>query len=276
LKEKFISPLADFIVKDVFGTQKNIGNTERLLKAVLDLDAAEYKSMKIVDPHLHRRFKKDKLGVVDIKINTRSGKVLHIEVQVNPDRDLISRGMYYNDRLVVDQIGAGKWYKTIRRSISVIILNFTLLKDEPPDRYKNVYRFLNMESHRPLSDLQEIIILELPKVPWEDDGTGLWPWLKYFKCETMEDLTMLAKEHEEVSDAVWQIRRMSPLRAIREMIFEYEDAKRIKMGQDAYVREEGREEGREQGREQGYQEAEAKYQEQIRRLEEENRRLRGE
>jgi hypothetical protein len=64
---------------------------------------------------------------------------------------------------------------------------------------------------------------------------------------------------------------MSPIRAIREMIFEYEDAKRLRMGQDAYVRE------------QGYKEAETKYQEQIRqeqeqirRLEEEVRRLRGE
>jgi hypothetical protein len=74
---------------------------------------------------------------------------------------------------------------------------------------------------------------------------------------------MLARKHKEVSDAVWQVRRMSPIRAIREMIFEYEDAKRLRMGQDAYVRE------------QGYKEAEAEYQEQIRRLEEEVRRLRG-
>jgi predicted transposase/invertase (TIGR01784 family) len=105
------------MVKNVFGTQKNIGNTERFLKAVLDFDPADYKSMKIVDPHLHRRWKKDKMGIVDIKINTASGKVLHIEVQVNPGRDFIPRGLYYNDRLVVDQVGAGKRYKTIRRSI---------------------------------------------------------------------------------------------------------------------------------------------------------------
>jgi hypothetical protein len=48
------------MVKDVFGTQKNIGNTEGFLRAALDLDPAEYTSMKIVDPHLHRRWKWDK------------------------------------------------------------------------------------------------------------------------------------------------------------------------------------------------------------------------
>jgi hypothetical protein len=84
----------------------------------------------------------------------------------------------------------------------------------------------------------------------------------------MEELNMLAKKHKEVSDAVWQVRRRSPIRAIREMIFDYEDGKRLQMSRDAYVREEGHE--------QGYKEAEAKYQEQIRQLEEENRRLRGE
>jgi predicted transposase/invertase (TIGR01784 family) len=259
------------MVKDVFGTQKNIGNTEGFLKAVLDLDPTEYRSMKIVDPHLHRRWKWGKMGVVDIKINTASGKVLHIEVQVNPDKDFIPRGLYYNDSLVVDQVGIGKRYKMIRRSISITIANFTLLKDEPPDRYKNVFRFLNTVSHKPFTDLQEIVILELPKVPDEDDGTALWPWLKFFKCQTTEELTMLAKKHKEVSDAVWQTRRMSPIKAIRELIFEYEDAKRLRMGQDAYVWD------------QGYKEAETKYQEQIRQeqeqirqLEEEVRRLRGE
>jgi predicted transposase/invertase (TIGR01784 family) len=173
MKEKFISPLADFIVKDVFGTQKNIRNTEGLLKAVLDLDPAEYRSMKIVDPHLHRRWKKDKLGVVDIKISTASGKVLHIEVQVNPDRNFIPRSLYYNDRLVVDQVGSRDRYKVIMRSISVMVVNFTLLKNEAPDRYRNVYRFLNTVSHEPFTDLQEIVILELKKVPEEDDGTEL-------------------------------------------------------------------------------------------------------
>jgi isoaspartyl peptidase/L-asparaginase-like protein (Ntn-hydrolase superfamily) len=80
----------------------------------------------------------------------------------------------------------------------------------------------------------------------------------------MEELVMLARKHPEVAGAVRQVRRMSPIRAIRELIFEYEDARRIRNGRDRYARE------------QGYQEAEAKYLEQIRQLEEENRRLRGE
>jgi hypothetical protein len=90
----------------------------------------------------------------------------------------------------------------------------------------------------------------------------------------MEELEMLAIKHPEVTGAVEQVRRMSPVRALRELIFEYEDARCLRMGQDAYVREEGRAQGYKEA-EGKYQEAEAKHTERIRQLEEENRRLRG-
>jgi hypothetical protein len=65
------------------------------------------------------------------------------------------------------------------------------------------------------------------------------PWLKYFKRETMEEMNMLAKRHPEVAGAVRQIRRISPIRAIRRMIFKYEDGRHIQAGQEKYAREQG-------------------------------------
>jgi hypothetical protein len=126
-----------------------------------------------------------------------------------------------------------------------------MLPEEAPGRYRNTYQFLNTLSHKAFTDLQEVIILELPKVPEEDDGSGLWPWLQYFKCRTEEELSMLVKKRLELERAVQQYRRMSPLRRIRIALFEYEDAQRIRRGRDR------------QAREAGFQEAEAKYQEQL-------------
>jgi predicted transposase/invertase (TIGR01784 family) len=230
------------MVKGVFGTQKSIENTAGLLKAVLDLDSGEYKSLQIVDPHLRRRWKKDKMGIVDIRINTSSGKVLHIEVQVGFDPDMIPRTLFYNGRLLTEQVGAGDPYRKIRRTITIVIADHILLPDEAQDRYRNVYRFLNTVSYKAFTDLQELIIIELPKVPEQDDGTSLWPWLQYFKCKTQEELDMLAKNYPEIEPAVRRFRHFSPVRAIRDMIFEYEDARRIRAGRDAYAREQGQKE----------------------------------
>ena len=54
------------------------------LKAVLDLPAEDYERLTVVDPNLDREFIEDKLGVLDVKVNTSSGKVIDIEVQVKP------------------------------------------------------------------------------------------------------------------------------------------------------------------------------------------------
>jgi predicted transposase/invertase (TIGR01784 family) len=107
------------------------------------------------------------------RINTASSKVIHIEVQVVPNRDFIPRTLFYQGRKVVDQIGRGKPYRAIKRTFTILLLDFTLLHEEPPDRYKNVFRFLNTISHKAFTDLEEIVTLELPKVPEEDDGTAL-------------------------------------------------------------------------------------------------------
>jgi predicted transposase/invertase (TIGR01784 family) len=247
----FIPPLADFMVKEVFGHQKVIENTAAFLKAVLDLNPKEYRSLRIVNPNLRRRWRKAKAGTVDIRINTVSGKVLHIEAQARPDSDMRHRTVFYQTGLVSEQIGSGDDYWKIQRTISIVIANYVMLPEEAPGRYRNTYQFLNTLSHRPFTDLQEVIILELPKVPEEDDGSSLWPRLQYFKCRTEGELSMLVKKHPEMERVVQQYRRISPLRRIRIALFEYEDAQRIRRGRDRQAREEG------------FKEAEAKYEEQL-------------
>jgi hypothetical protein len=54
MKTKFISPLNDFVVKCIYGDQKNIGNTEGFLKTVLDLPPEEYGGLTVIDPFLKR------------------------------------------------------------------------------------------------------------------------------------------------------------------------------------------------------------------------------
>ena len=100
-----LSPTNDFVFKKVFGNNKTV--LEDFLKAVLDLPGEEYKDLKVIDSCLNREFIEDKLGVLDIKINTASGKVIDVEVQVKPQRFIWKRMLFYTSKMVVEQMQAG-------------------------------------------------------------------------------------------------------------------------------------------------------------------------
>jgi hypothetical protein len=123
--------------------------------------------------------------------------------------------------------------------------------------------------------LQKIVIIELRKLPVEDDGTALWPHLKFLACKTEEEMAMLASKYPEVKGAVKEYRRLTLREEIRWFIDDLNDARRVRKAREAYVRDEGKELGYNQAAAE-YREQLAARDEQIRRLEEENRRLRGE
>ncbi len=52
----------------------------------------------------------------------------NVELQVVPYGDLIERIVYYNDRLYARQIKSGEDYSSLHRSITILIIDFTLEK----------------------------------------------------------------------------------------------------------------------------------------------------
>jgi predicted transposase/invertase (TIGR01784 family) len=294
---QFISPLNNDIVRAVFGDQKNIRNAEALLKPLIGIPPEDFVGMRVVQPTLFRRWRKDKEGILDLRyvVNSGSGakpgepgpeRIIHVEVQINPFRAMIPRILYYQARMITDQIHSGEGFERIHQVISVILLDYNMLSDK---RYLRTIEWCDTESGEPFTNLQKIIIVELKKMPRKDDGTAAWPHLRYFTCKTKEEMTMLASNHSEVQGAVQEYRRLTMLEHVRMIIDEVNDDRRVRKAREAYVREEGLE--------QGYNKAAAEYQgqlaakseqlaakseqlaardEQIRQLEEELRRLRGE
>ena len=78
MRREILPAKSDIIFKLLFGDERNIDLLTDLLKSVLDLPEDEYDEVKIVDPHLLREFDDDKLGILDVKVKTTSGKVIDI------------------------------------------------------------------------------------------------------------------------------------------------------------------------------------------------------
>jgi predicted transposase/invertase (TIGR01784 family) len=76
---------SDVLFRIFFGDERNREFLIGFLKSVLRIPEDDYEEIEIVDPHLLREFDGDKLGIIDIKLHTKSKKTVHIEIQVLSD-----------------------------------------------------------------------------------------------------------------------------------------------------------------------------------------------
>ncbi|MDR0445599.1 MAG: Rpn family recombination-promoting nuclease/putative transposase [Oscillospiraceae bacterium] len=168
--------------------------------SVLRLPQNEFDSLAIIDPNLPREFEDDKLGILDVKLKLKSGKIIDIEIQVKSLPHLRERVIFYTSKMVTEQIRSGNDYGIIKPVVTIIIADFTLFDTD--SAYHHRFELYDKEHSVLFSDLMGVHILELPKLPETDDNTDLWEWLKFIKSDDMEELEMLAQRSPTLSKAV--------------------------------------------------------------------------
>ena len=84
--------------------------------------------MTVVDPYLKKESKDDKYGILDVRVHTRSGQVIHVEIQVWPIPDMKERSVFYQARMITEQISSGQDYSVIKRVVSIIITDFEIIQ----------------------------------------------------------------------------------------------------------------------------------------------------
>ena len=249
-KKLFISPLDDYVFKEIFGEQRNIENTAAFLKTLLDIPEEEYGELSVKNPGLGMIFKKGKTGAVDVKLTTKSGKIIHIELQVEKKANIKNRIQYYGARLIGDQLKWGDDYNQLNNVVSIIICDHKLL--EEGTSYINIFELKN-EQNKSFSNLYKLIILELPKIPDKKDR-DVWPWMRFLKCEREEELDMLAYVFPELKKTIACIREMSLIEIFREIQFHRNLAKIDEKNLKAQWKEDGYTEGRAEGLTMGHAE----------------------
>jgi predicted transposase/invertase (TIGR01784 family) len=174
-----LPPINDWIFKLLFGDERHKDNTVALLRSFLDLPDEDF-DISFMDTTLKPEAEEDKTGIVDIKLKTAGGKIIDVEIQVNPFPELGKRISFYKSKLVVGQIGEGDRYHVIRRVICVCILDYVLFSGE--EEYLNRFKFYNPENGLCFEGIpEEIYTLELPKAPGESDGRGVWGWAQFLR-----------------------------------------------------------------------------------------------
>jgi len=247
MKNQIISPLSDFAFSNIFGEQRNIDITTAFLKTLLDIPADEYDTLTVDNPIFGRLFKYGKTSVVDLKLKTKSGRIIHIELQVQKKANLRNRILYYLARLIGDQLRWGDDYDKLHQVISIVICNHRLLEEE--GSYINVYELRN-DKNRSFTNQLKLVILELPKLP-EAEDSAVWPWLRFFQCKKKEEFRMLAKKYPELEKPIYCVRKVSLLEKWRELRFHKNLAKVDERMLLLQAKMDGHEEGKAEGKAEG-------------------------
>jgi predicted transposase/invertase (TIGR01784 family) len=172
-------------------------------------------------------------------LTTNSGKIIHIELQVEKRSNLKNRVLYYGARLIGDQLNWGEDYNELNQVISIVICDHVLLEAEPS--YVNCYELRN-EANRPFTDLLKLVILELPKLP-EEDGSRIWPWLRFLKSTRKEEFDMLAKKYPELEKPIYCAKKLS----LSEKWRDYRFHEHLRRMDNRALREQWRIDGRAEG-----------------------------
>ncbi|MDR2900577.1 MAG: Rpn family recombination-promoting nuclease/putative transposase, partial [Treponema sp.] len=141
----------DLIFRMFFADERNKEHLIDLLKAVLRIPEDEYDEIEIADPHLLPDYIEDKYAVIDVKLYTKSKKIVHIEIQLQVTQKLKKRILFYTSKLITEQIGSGSKYDEIQNVISIIITDETLIHDSK--NYRHRFTFYDCEAKIEFSNL---------------------------------------------------------------------------------------------------------------------------
>ena len=211
----FLPMKYDVIFRLFFADERNEDDLIDFLKSVLRLSDDEYQSIEIADPHLLPDYVGDKYAVIDIKLHTKTRKVIHIEVQLKVSPTMRNRILFYTSKLITEQIGEKDQYDKIQKVITIVITEERIVPNS--DRYFHRFAFSDLEAMVEFSDLEEIYTLELGKVPAEPDGTKKYDWAKFIAAETEEELDMIAQRNPQIQRAAVKLRELSADEKARDM-----------------------------------------------------------
>ena len=223
-KRPFLPVKYDVIFRLFFADERNAGDLIALLKSILNLEEDDYHDIEIADPYLLPEYVGDKSAIIDVKLHTKSRKVIHIEIQLKVTEAMRERIVFYDAKLITEQIGVSEKYDKIKKVISIIITDERLIPVSP--RYRHRFTFYDPDAGVEFTDLIEIHTIKLQKLPENTDGTALYDWAKFIAAETEEELDMVAQRNPQIERAAVKLRALSTDERARDMFERREKGQR--------------------------------------------------
>ena len=197
-KEEFISLKFDLLFKKVFGSEEDLIPIKKLLKEVLGIVP---KDVKILNSELVGRPYKDRDVRVDLVVELEDGTKINVEVNTDVTQTLIERNVYYMCRNMSMDLAPKRILGKINRHIQ-INLDYSGKHEKSIERYA----LYEEETHRKLTDMIEIIRIDIPyfkEACYNKDVGELDSKTKFlglFGAESIEEVRKLCNGDEIMED----------------------------------------------------------------------------
>lgn len=207
----------DFAFKELMNNDKV---RKGFIAAVLHIDAEDIILTTILNTYLRKEHKDDKLGILDVRVEMNGNIEIDIEIQVVPFKYWAERTLFYNSKMYVETIEAGKKYSVLKKVISISILNFNLLDEKD---FYNSFHIRNDKTYSIFTDMMEWHTIELLKLPENIKNTNdlleLWAGFIKKSGEDKELIKMIATKNTYLQAAYDELEKIS---ADKQKRMEYE------------------------------------------------------
>ena len=203
IDDNFImSPKYDFVFKYIFGNEKHKDLLIALLRDILDISEEEFEGIEIINSELIKEFKEDRKGILDVRVRTKLGKQIDVEIQILPTEYMPERTMFYWSKMYTSQINPGDTYDKLKKCVTINIVDF---KCTPIKKLYSSYHLTEDESGYRLTDILEVHFLEIPKLfdgeIERNENDPIVQWMEFLDAKSKGVIEMLAEKNKDIKKA---------------------------------------------------------------------------
>ncbi|HWQ40466.1 MAG TPA: Rpn family recombination-promoting nuclease/putative transposase [Desulfosporosinus sp.] len=234
-----LDPKSDIIFKRLFRDRQIL---IPFLNDTLHLNGPDrIADVTLLETTKEREHPEDKQISMDIQAITEQNMRVNIEIQLKDEQNMEKRSVYYWATMAASMMSIGMDYKDLPKAISILFVGFSLFPQT--DDYRNVFQFREKKKHFLLTDMGEILYVELPKalgklkeqlVTATDDPSLKWIiFLLAPNDETMaEEVETMA-----INDPVmnYAVQRLDEISSDPAVIAEYQRRRKFELDEAARI-----------------------------------------
>ena len=228
----------DYLFKALM--QENRRVLRAFIADLLHVSHRDIKKLEIINPIKLGERVDDKVILLDVLVTFNNGTMMNIEMQVINEHNWVPRSVYYICRNG-SSLREGQPYTEIRKIYQIGLLNFTLFPDHK--KFYATYELSDVADHYAYTDLISIRVVDLSRIDLateEDKRYNIDKWASLFKATTWEEIKMLSKNNQDISEAAYTAYRLSQEDRIRLECEAREDYLRRKIGMERERRQDKR------------------------------------